>query len=71
MIDHQNWFRNVFVGMLGFMNDARILRISSLYHKAMNGELLRLNQGTKREIRPYILGHKMYPMVPWLMILHK
>jgi len=59
------------VGMPSLMNDDHILRISSLYHKAMNGELLRLNQGTKKEIKPYILGHKRYPMVPWLMILHK
>ncbi len=58
MIDHWKQFRNVFMGMHGLMNDAHILIFFSLYHKAMNGELLRLNQGTKRETKPYIVGQE-------------
>lgn len=40
MVDHWGQFKDVFVGMPSLMNDAHNLGISSLYHKAVNWELL-------------------------------
>jgi len=52
------------------MNDACILQISSLHQKAMNGNLVQIDQG-ESGIKPYIKVDKGYPLLPWLMILHK
>jgi hypothetical protein len=46
-------------------NNACILQISSLYDKAMNGDLFQMVQGEKK-FKPYILGDKGYPLLPWV-----
>jgi hypothetical protein len=45
------------------MNDARILRLSSLYGKAMNGDMFNLNRG-EEGIKPYLIANKGYPLLP-------
>jgi len=60
-------FHDTFVGMSGSMNDAWIFQISSLYQKAMNGELFHVNYGLE-DVKPYLIGDKGYPLFPWLMI---
>lgn len=62
-------FIDVSTGWPGSMHDARVLRLSSLYRKATNDEIL-----TKPEnviegvaVRPLILGDSGYPLLPWLI----
>ncbi len=70
VVDCHKKFIDIFVGMSRSMNDARILQISSLHQKATNGNLVRIDQG-ESGIKPYIKVNKGYPLLPWLMILHK
>jgi hypothetical protein len=39
VVDNQKKFTNIFVGMPNSMKDAHILRISSLYQRAMYGDM--------------------------------
>lgn len=39
IVDSNKWFLDLFLGMPGFTNDARILHCSSLYRKNMHGTL--------------------------------
>jgi len=67
---HHKSFRDVFVNIPGLVNNARILKIISMYHWEINGTCLQPNinyKGTKT----YILGDKGYPILPSLMVLHK
>jgi len=48
------------------MSDARVLQISSLHWKAINGNLLQIDQG-ENGIKLYIIGDKGYPLLSWLM----
>jgi hypothetical protein len=70
VVDYQKKFQDVFVGLLGSMNDARILRLSSLYKKEMNGDMFHIDRG-EEEIKLYLIIDKVYPLLPWLMIPHK
>jgi len=56
------------MGVMSLMNDVRIFKVSNLYRKALNGELLGPHQG---QIKPYLLGDKRYSLLPRLMIIHK
>jgi hypothetical protein len=57
---------DIFVGMLGSMNNTYILQISNLYQRAMHGDLFWQNWGGK-DIWSYIFGDKVYPLLPWLI----
>jgi hypothetical protein len=35
IMNHEKKFTNVFVGLLGFINDTTIFKITRIYHKAM------------------------------------
>jgi hypothetical protein len=52
------------------MNDACIFCTSSLHQKATHQNLFEMDHG-EYDIKPYIIGDKRYPLLPWLMILHK
>jgi len=56
---------DVFVGLPGSMNDAQILHLSSLYGKAMNGNMFHFNKGEEGS-KPYLVVNKGYPLLPWL-----
>lgn len=61
-------FLDFSAGYPGSMHDARILRNSTLYQRAeqgniLNGPVVNVN---KREIGPYLLGDSAYPTYPWL-----
>lgn len=60
----------MYVGILGFINDAQILRMSSLYHNIIKQNLF-IIELRQKGIKPYIMGDKSYPLLPWLMALHK
>lgn len=65
-----NVFLMFFVGMSSSINDARMLRLSSVYKKATQGYLF--NENTLHDgIRPYIIDDKGYLLLPWLMVLHQ
>jgi len=70
VVDYQKKFQDVFVGLLGLMNDVCILRLSSLYKKVVNGNMFHINKG-EEEIKSYLIVDKVYPLLPWLMIPHK
>lgn len=59
-MDHQRWFHDIFVVVLGFVNDAWVLWFSFLYHWAIDGNLFIIDRG-EEGIQPYILGDKRYP----------
>jgi hypothetical protein len=63
VVDYQKKFQDVFVRLLGSMNDARILRLSSLYKKVVNGNMFHINRG-EEEIKPYFIIDKVYPLLP-------
>lgn len=50
------------------MHDARILRNSSLYQKAEQGDILTgpIAIVKHHEIGPYLVGDSAYPISPWL-----
>lgn len=50
------------------MHDARILRNSTLYQRAEQGDVLSapIADVTGHEIGPYLLGDNTYPISPWL-----
>lgn len=70
VVNYQKKFQDVFVGLLGSMNNAHILRLSNLYKKAVNGDMFHINKG-EEEIKPYLIVDKVYPLFLWLMIPHK
>lgn len=57
MCDHEKRFIDFFSGEVGSLHDARMLKRSSLYEKAMNGFL-----GNN-----YLLGDSAYPLLEWLI----
>lgn len=65
--------RKIFIdfacGFPGSMHDARVLRRSTIFQKAEQGDIL--TQPTVNvdgnEIGPYLLGDSAYPVSPWLM----
>jgi hypothetical protein len=60
----------VYVGILGFIDDSQILRMSSLYHKTIKQNLF-IIELKQKGIKPSIMGDKSYPLLPWLMVSHK
>lgn len=58
------------MGLLGLMNNAQVLQLSSIYRKITWGNFfneLDLHEG----IKPYIIGNKGYPLLPWMMVPNK
>ena len=61
-------FLDFSAGYPGSMHDARILRNSSLYQKAEQGDILTgpIANVNHHEIGPYLVGDSAYPISPWL-----
>jgi hypothetical protein len=59
---------DVFVGMLGFVNNEKILQLSSIYWKATRGDPFNEQH---EGIRPYIIKDEGYPLLPCLIVPHK
>jgi hypothetical protein len=70
VVDCQKKFKDIFDGMPRSMNDTCVLQISSLHWKAINGNLLQIDQG-ENGIKPYVIGDMGYPLLSWLMVPHK
>ena len=70
VVDSRKVFLDLFLGMPGSTNDARMLRRSSLYQLAMRGELFPPSLG-RDGFPPYLLGDSGYPNLPWLVTPHR
>jgi len=61
---------DVFVGLLGSVNDSRVLHNSTLYKNAQYHGLFASNNSTSQHgSPPYLLGDKGYPLIIGIMIL--
>ena len=69
VVNGKKLFIDVAAGFPGSFHDVRVLRNSSLYQKAENGDILSAGPmhliGTE-EIQPYLMGDSAYPLSPWL-----
>ncbi len=70
IIDHRKQFLDVFMGMLGSMNDARGLRLFLIYLKVTWGNLFS-DSNLHNGIKPSMIRNKGYPLLLWLMVPHK
>ena len=69
IVDGRKIFIDFACGFPGSMHDARVLRRSTIFQNAEQGDIL--TQPTVNvngnEIGPYLLGDCAYPLSPWLM----
>lgn len=69
VVNGRKLFIDVAAGFPGSLHDARVLRNSSIYQKAENGDILAAGPmyliGAD-EIQPYLVGDSAYPLSPWL-----
>ena len=69
VVNGRKLFIDVAAGFPGSLHDARVLRNSSIYQKAENGDILAAGPmyliGTD-EIQPYLVGDSAYQLSPWL-----
>lgn len=70
VVDSDKRFLDLYLGMPGSTNDARMLRRSSLFSKAMDGTLMD-NAALVDGFTPSIIGDLGYPLLPWLMVPHR
>lgn len=72
IVDDRKSFIDFACGFPGSMHDAHVLRRSTIFQKAGQGDIL--TQSTVNvnghEIGPYLLGDSAYPLSPWLMKLY-
>ena len=68
VISWQKKFLDVYVGLPGSLNDARVLRRSGLFSRVQerNGLIDGLSI-SEEGFRPYLLGDKGYPLLPWIL----
>lgn len=70
VVDSEKRFIDLYLGMPGSTNDSRVLRRSSLYTLAMQGNLFDAQYVVEGH-SPYLIGDLGYPLQPWLMVPHK
>jgi hypothetical protein len=70
VVDSNKRFLDLFLGMPGSTNDARVLRCSSLYCLARSGNLFDAHYSMDG-FTPYLLGDSGYPLLPWLLVPYK
>jgi hypothetical protein len=58
------------MGMLGSMNDARVIHLFLIYLKATWGNLFS-DRNLHDGIKPSMIENKGYPLLLWLMVPHK
>ena len=69
IVDGKKIFMDFACGYPGSMHDARVLRRSTIFQRAENGNILTQPtvNVTGNDIGPYLLGDSAYPLSPWLM----
>ncbi len=68
IVDYQKEFTNIFVGLLGSVNDSRVLRSSTICYFAELQWLFNMNKD-QEGFFSFLLGNKGYPLLSWLMTL--
>jgi hypothetical protein len=66
VVDSEKHFFDLYLGMPGSTNDARILHRSSLYHLATHENLFDA-QYNMDGFPPFLFGDSGYPLLPWLI----
>ena len=67
VVDSHKRFLDLYLGMPGSTNDARMLRRSSLFELATHNRLLD-DHVPFQGFTPYLIGDSGYPLLPWLMV---
>ena len=70
VVDSNKRFIDLFLGMPGSTNDARMLRRSSLHHLGMHNNLFDREHAVEG-FAPFLIGDSGYPLLPWLMVPHR
>jgi hypothetical protein len=70
IVDSKKHFLHLYLGMSGSTNDARVLRRSSLYQKAMHDNLFDARFGVDG-FAFYLLDDSGYLLLLWLMVPHR
>jgi hypothetical protein len=70
VVDSKKRFLDLYLGMPGSTNDARVLRRSTLYRLAMHENLFDLRHAVDG-FPPFLLRDSGYPLLPWLMTPHR
>ena len=70
VVDSNKRFLDLYIGMLGSINDSHILQRSTLYQRGYTGMLFDDDASVHR-FHLYLIGDLGYPLLPWLMIPHK
>ncbi|XP_003389375.1 PREDICTED: protein ANTAGONIST OF LIKE HETEROCHROMATIN PROTEIN 1-like [Amphimedon queenslandica] len=69
VVDHNYVFRDINIRWPGSVHDARVFVNSSLYHKAINREILTGNELKidDKVVPLFLIGDSAYPLSSWLM----
>jgi hypothetical protein len=71
VVDVKKLFTNIYVGLLGSVNDQRVLRRSGLWQEVVHRGLMSADSGYQDGIPSYLLGDKGYPLLSWIMVPFK
>ena len=69
VVNDQKLFLDFICGFPGSMHDARVLRRSTIFRKAEQGDILSAPTVhiNGNELGPYLVGDSAYPLSPWLI----
>jgi hypothetical protein len=70
IVDSRKRFLDLYLGMPGSTNDARVLWQSTLYRLGMQENLFDVRYSMDG-FPPFLLGDSGYPLLPWLMTPHR
>jgi hypothetical protein len=71
VVDSNKNLIDVFMGLLGSVNDSRVLLQSGSYMKVQYIGLFEIGRVFQNGFAPYLLGDKGYPLISWIMTLYK